>query len=125
MFARLILQNRDHVPLFMERLASQPLVNPETGAPMSLGTPEHAFAAYLDRWLENFDRIGSSGARKLSALAMCNLLGLRLPIVISRFGELVSIITGTYYEVPARSVHVSVCFAVDILLCAHCTGSTE
>jgi hypothetical protein len=98
-FARLTLQNRDFVPQFMERLASTPHLNPETGLAVSVGTPEQAFAAYLDRWLENFDRIGSPGARKLSALAFCNLLGLRLPVVIQRFGEIVSIITGTYYEV--------------------------
>jgi hypothetical protein len=98
-FARLILQNRNYVPHFMERIASQPHVNVETGKAMSLGTAEQAFSAYLDCWLENFDRIGSPGARKLSALALCNLLGLSVPVVIQRFGELVSVITGTYYEV--------------------------
>jgi hypothetical protein len=99
-FARVLLQNPAFVPPFLERAAQH-----STGRMSSngSGTPlpphEQTFLAFVDLWLENFERIGARGARKLSGLALCNLFGLGVPAILTRLSEVVAAVTGIYFEV--------------------------
>lgn len=55
--------------------------------------------AFLDRWLDKFDSIGTPAARKLSALALCNVLTLPLPSVLERLDPIAAHLTAVWFEV--------------------------
>jgi hypothetical protein len=101
-FARVLLQNPAFVPPFFERAAQHStgrMSSDGSGAP--LPPREETFLAFVDLWLENFERIGSRGARKLSGLALCNLFGLGLQAILTRLSEVIAAVTGIYFEVSS------------------------
>lgn len=55
--------------------------------------------AFLDKWLDRFDSIGTPAARKLSALALCNVLTLPVPSVLDRLDGIAAHLTAVYFEV--------------------------
>ena len=57
------------------------------------------FLKLLDTWLDRFDSIGSSPARKQSALALCLLLPVPIPAVLHRLPDAIAHITAVCFEV--------------------------
>ena len=55
--------------------------------------------AFLDKWLDRFDSIGTPAARKLSALALCNVLAMPVPSVLERLDGIAAHLTAVYFEV--------------------------
>lgn len=63
--------------------------------------------AFLDRWLDKFDSIGTPAARKLSALALCNILALPVPSVLDRLDGIAAHLTAVYFEVCVSCLQLS------------------
>lgn len=61
--------------------------------------PEKMFIALLDLWLEKFDSIGQTAARKLAALGLVSLLDLHLPGVLKRLDEIISDAIAVWHEI--------------------------
>eukprot|EP00890_Picochlorum_soloecismus_P003878 jgi/Picsp_1/4491/NSC_06712-R1_armadillo beta-catenin-like repeat-containing protein len=61
--------------------------------------PEKMFIALLDLWLEKFDSIGPTAARKLAALGLISLLDLHLPGVLERLDEIMSHAIAVWHEI--------------------------
>ncbi|KAK9822576.1 hypothetical protein WJX74_006339 [Apatococcus lobatus] len=57
------------------------------------------FLKLLDTWLDRFDSIGSSPARKQSALALCSLLPVPIPAILERLPDAIADITAVCFEV--------------------------
>ena len=60
---------------------------------------EAVLLALVDLWLDKFDSIASPHARKLSALALCELLTVPLPQLLQRFDSIVGCLTSVWFEV--------------------------
>ncbi len=62
--------------------------------------PGHALlVSYVDFWMDRFDSIGSAHARKLAALAACQLLTLPVPALLQRLDVLLPTISSVVVEV--------------------------
>lgn len=69
------------------------------GSGMSSATGEQLLLAFLDRWLDKFDSIGTPAARKLSALALCNVLTLPVTLILDRLDPIAAHLTSVWFEV--------------------------
>ncbi|OAJ38852.1 hypothetical protein BDEG_22751 [Batrachochytrium dendrobatidis JEL423] len=68
----------------------------------------------LDRWLEKVDAMGHGKQRKLTALAMSNLLGTAHPIVLARIDGVFGVLTSISSQLHNMSVDESIAFAYDV-----------
>ena len=73
-----------------------------SGTGLASTTGEQLLLGFLDRWLDKFDAIGTPAARKLSALALCNLLTLPVPSVLQRLDSIAAHLTAVWFEVHPR-----------------------
>lgn len=69
------------------------------GTGLASTTGEQLLLGFLDRWLDKFDAIGTPAARKLSALALCNLLTLPVPSVLQCLDPIAAHLTAVWFEV--------------------------
>ena len=95
-YARTLLQTPEWFLQFCEATGSQ-LAQLRSGLSSTSG--EQLLLAFLDRWLDKFDSIGTPAARKLSALALCNVLTLPLPSVLERLDPIAAHLTAVWFEV--------------------------
>lgn len=109
-FARALLQTPDWFLEFCQTCGGQ-LAQAE--AVQAAGG--RVLLAFLDKWLDRFDSIGTPAARKLSALALCNVLTLPVPAVLERLDGIAAHLTAVYFEVRAVASH-----HVLLTVCAHC-----
>lgn len=69
-------------------------------------TPGHALLlTYVDFWMDKFDSIGSAHARKLAALAACQLLTLPIQGLPSKADVLLPAISEVILEVRCKTKH--------------------
>ncbi len=94
--ARTLLQMPQWFLQFCEATGPQ-LAHLGTG--MSSATGEQLLLAFLDRWLDKFDSIGTPAARKLSALALCNVLTLPVTPILDRLDPIAAHLTSVWFEV--------------------------
>ena len=93
-FARALLQTPDWFVQFCQACSAQMAQLPpvrQAGGQVLL--------AFLDKWLDRFDSIGTPAARKLSALALCNVLAMPVPSVLERLDGIAAHLTAVYFEV--------------------------
>ncbi len=95
-YARTLLQMPQWFLQFCEATGPQ-LAHLGTG--MSSATGEQLLLAFLDRWLDKFDSIGTPAARKLSALALCNVLTLPVTPILDRLDPIAAHLTSVWFEV--------------------------
>ena len=57
--------------------------------------------SFVELWLERFDSIPALAARKLSALALCQLLAAPDRWVLSQLTDIVTNVTSVWFEVRA------------------------
>lgn len=107
-FARALLQTPDWFVQFCQACSAQMAQLPpvrQAGGQVLL--------AFLDKWLDRFDSIGTPAARKLSALALCNVLPMPVPSVLERLDGIAAHLTAVYFEVRnTEELHIgfaSVC----------------
>lgn len=60
---------------------------------------DRLFACFLDLWVRQFDGIGQTGMRKIAALGLCSILQASIPGLLERLGDIVSHVTGVWFEV--------------------------
>ena len=101
-YARALLQTPDWFLQFCE--ASGPQLG-HLGTGMASASGEQLLLGFLDRWLDKFDAIGTPAARKLSALALCNVLTLPMPSVLDRLDPIAAHLTAVWFEVHGACVH--------------------
>ncbi|KAL3150483.1 hypothetical protein ABBQ32_000305 [Trebouxia sp. C0010 RCD-2024] len=95
-YARALLQTPHWFLQFCEATGPQlPRLRPG----LSSTTGEQLLLGFLDRWLDKFDAIGTPAARKLSALALCNLLTLPLPSILQRLDPIAAHLTAVWFEI--------------------------
>ena len=100
MYARTLLQTPDWFLQFCE--ASGPQLA-HLGSEATSTTGEQLLLGFLDRWLDKFDAIATPAARKLSALALCNMLTLPVPSILQRLDSIAAHLTAVWFEVhPLR-----------------------
>ncbi|KAL3137934.1 hypothetical protein ABBQ38_005181 [Trebouxia sp. C0009 RCD-2024] len=114
-YARALLQTPHWFLHFCEATGPQ---LPRLGPGLSSTTGEQLLLGFLDRWLDKFDAIGTPAARKLSALALCNLVTLPLPSILQRLDPIAAHLTAVWFE-WLQHVHVRVHDAPRTLPCAH------
>lgn len=95
-YARTLLQTPEWFLQFCEATGPQ-LAQPGTGLNCTSG--EQLLLAFLDRWLDKFDSIGTAAARKLSALALCNVLTLPVAPILDRLDSIAAHLTAVWFEV--------------------------
>ena len=108
-YARTLLQTPDWFLQFCEATGPQLA---HLGSGVSSTTGEQLLLGFLDRWLDKFDAIGTPAARKLSALALCNVLTLPLPSLLQRLDSIAAHLTAVWFE-----VHPQPPFTANYLLC--------
>lgn len=59
---------------------------------------ENLFVLFLDTWLEKVDSIAQAFPRKLSALGLSSILGLKARGVLERFDEIIANVTSVWFE---------------------------
>lgn len=97
-YARTLLQTPDWFLQFCEATGPQL-------AHLASTTGEQLLLGFLDRWLDKFDAIGTPAARKLSALALCNVLTLPVPSLLQRLDPIAAHLTAVWFEVhPPPSI---------------------
>ena len=99
-YARTLLQTPDWFLQFCEATGPQLAHLASTGEQLLLG--------FLDRWLDKFDAIGTPAARKLSALALCNVLTLPVPSLLQRLDPIAAHLTAVWFEVNPPSITTSI-----------------
>ena len=110
-YARTLLQMPQWFLQFCEATGPQ-LAHLGTG--MSSATGEQLLLAFLDRWLDKFDSIGTPAARKLSALALCNVLTLPVTPILDRLDPIAAHLTSVWFEV--RPCHTLVTYILQLCL---------
>ena len=114
-YARTLLQMPQWFLQFCEATGPQ-LAHLGTG--MSSATGEQLLLAFLDRWLDKFDSIGTPAARKLSALALCKVLTLPVTPILDRLDPIAAHLTSVWFEVRPLT-HWSHLFC-SCACCQHC-----
>ena len=95
-YARTLLQMPQWFLQFCEATGPQLA---HLGSDMSSAMGEQLLLAFLDRWLDKFDSIGTPAARKLSALALCNVLTLPVTPILDRLDPIAAHLTSVWFEV--------------------------
>lgn len=95
-YARTLLQSPDWFLQFCEATGPQLA---HLGPGLTSTTGEHLLLGFLDKWLDKFDAIGTPAARKLSALALCNVLTLPVPSILQRLDPIAAHLTAVWFEV--------------------------
>lgn len=103
-YARTLLQMPQWFLQFCE--ATGPQLD-HLGSGMSSATGEQLLLAFLDRWLDKFDSIGTPAARKLSALALCNVLTLPVTPILDRLDPIAAHLTSVWFEVRPFDTRVT------------------
>ena len=85
---------------------------------LKAGVVQALLLKLLDTWLDRFDSIGSSPARKLSALALCLLLPVPISAILQRLPDAIGHITAVYYEV-GNACCLSLAFNMPPDICGH------
>ena len=106
-YARTLLQTPDWFLQFCEVTGPQLA---QLGAGQTSTSGEHLLLAFLDRWLDKFDAIGTPAARKLSALALCNVLTLPVASILDRLDPIAAHLTAVWFEVHCICVHAGCTF---------------
>lgn len=104
MYARALLQTPDWFMQFCKATGPQ-LAHLAAGMASTSG--EQLLLGFLDRWLDKFDAIGTPAARKLSALALCNVLTLPMPSILDRLDPIAAHLTAVWFEVHDACVHLA------------------
>lgn len=73
---------------------------------------------FVDGWMDQFDALPSESARKLCALALCNLLTIPNLQLLEQLGLILASITSVCHELeggvaPARDVRSTAAYAID------------
>jgi hypothetical protein len=110
-YARTLLQMPEWFLQFCEATGPQ-LAHLGTGMSSAMG--EQLLLAFLDRWLDKFDSIGTPAARKLSALALCNVLTLPVTPILDRLDPIAAHLTSVWFEV--RPCHTLVTYILQLCL---------
>ena len=71
----------------------------QLGSGLTCTSVDQLLLAFLDRWLDTFDSIGTPAARKLSALALCNVLTLPVKSLVDRLDRIAAHLTAVWFEV--------------------------
>lgn len=90
------------VPLLLpppSSLSSDAANNNTANLPIPSDPTHRLVVALIDVWLDKFDSIGALSSRKLSALALCSLLTVPIPELLSRLDLFVAHITAVWFEV--------------------------
>ncbi|DBA79077.1 hypothetical protein WJX77_002150 [Trebouxia sp. C0004] len=95
-YARTLLQMPQWFLQFCDATGPQ-LAHLGTG--LSSATGEQLLLAFLDRWLDKLDSIGTPAARKLSALALCNVLTLPVTPILDRLDPIAAHLTSVWFEI--------------------------
>ena len=95
-YARTLLQTPDWFLQFCKATGPQLA---HLGSGLSSISGEQLLMAFLDRWLDKFDSIGTPAARKLSALALCNVLTLPVSAIMERLDPIAAHLTAVWFEV--------------------------
>lgn len=95
-YSRTLLQTPDWFLQFCEATGPQLA---QSGTGLTSTTGEQLLLGFLDRWLDKFDAIGTPAARKLSALALCNVITLPVSSVLQRLDPIAAHLTAVWFEV--------------------------
>lgn len=72
--------------------------------------------AYLDVWLEKFDSIGHTAARKLNALALCVLLTIPVPFLQKYFHDIVVHVSAVWFEIEGPDIDPGSVYGLEFLM---------
>ncbi|CAD7696858.1 unnamed protein product [Ostreobium quekettii] len=103
-FGRVLLMDVQYFWQFFQKSAQSGMFGDADGAKLMMG--------FVDLWMDQFDALPSEAARKLCALALCNLLTIPCPQVLGQLGPILACITAVCHELeggvlPQRQVDAS------------------